>query len=73
MEEKNMLSFRFRIAFILGGVIGVGLLITAFCAAWGRGWFLVTVALAVLIALLAAGCFYYIWKPYQETTRKFPL
>lgn len=70
MEEKNMLSLRFRIAFILGGVIGVGLLITAFCAAWGSGWFLVTVALTVLIVLLAAGCFYYIWKPYQKTTRK---
>ncbi len=70
MEEKNMLSFRFRIAFILAGVIEAGLLVIAFCVAWGTAWFLVIVALFVLILLFVSGCFLYIWKPYQETTRK---
>ena len=70
MEERNMLAFRLKIALIAAGVITSALLAVAVYATLGTGLIWIVSGLAVLGILLGVSCVLYIWKPYQDTTRK---
>lgn len=66
---KKFLSVRYLFFCMAAGGLAAVLILIELVLSWETVWFLPSVFILIVLALLFVISFFYLWKPYRETTR----